>query len=352
MLGEIADTLWGFESQNERLVLSMSLKVLCRIKLPYIIRLQKSKTYTVSLDECPEFSMFNISFYPNGEVLGVERDREYDDDVCTFLEVEAVIKKFDYNSYKAAPDVDYTLYDVPNDDRSSIFEIVKERLNDFLKYLQNTSNMFWIEGLSINPISGVIGIGTEFSFLKPDQIVYPSTRYWVAVRDNYMVGVNSNTIKPISDELLERYNTSYLVNQIWSDYLLKACKAMYQSEYENFIIYCAISAESFIKQLTQLNFENDIVLQKLVEAGKNQMVDTYFKVIVKYLYGKNLLEIEECLYENLMRIFKLRNEIMHRGILDEQALQKAGLLEINFKVCESILERLERAIKEILKLLG
>jgi hypothetical protein len=82
------------------------------------------------------------------------------------------------------------------------------------------------------------------------------------------------------------------------------------------------------------------------------MVDTYFKVILKYLFKKNLLDIEPALYSNLKSIFQLRNEIMHKGHLDESSYKKVGINKLDFETCSLMLYKLEKAILMITKLFG
>lgn len=84
--------------------------------------------------------------------------------------------------------------------------------------------------------------------------------------------------------------------------------------------------------------------EKLQEAGKNNMVDTYYNVILKYLFGKSLLEIDESLDNNLVIIFKLRNDLMHIGELNSKSYKKVGFKELNHEACEIIIEKLQEVI--------
>lgn len=70
-----------------------------------------------------------------------------------------------------------------------------------------------------------------------------------------MTDLESYNFTPINNHLLNKYKDTYLANQIWSDYIKKATNSIYKSEYDNFIIYSAISAESFIKELVSVFFQ-------------------------------------------------------------------------------------------------
>lgn len=102
-----------------------------------------------------------------------------------------------------------------------------------------------------------------------------------------------------------------------------------------------------LKNWYQFFSNDDIVLQKLIDIGKNNMVETYYKVILKYLFGKTLLEIDQSLYSNLLLIFKLRNEIMHKGYLNQESFIKVGIDELDHETSILILNRLNATIRNV-----
>ena len=331
----------------------MPLKVLCRIKLPYMMRLRDSEIYNANLESCENFNSFIVNFHPNID----SNDAgfyipELPGNTCSFVEIECVLKIFNHNNYPIIPTAIYNTYELPYNDRMEIFLIIRNKLSKLLKKLEYYTKMFWIEEVPINPISGIIGTRTDFSFLHPDENITFSSRIWSSVLDNFMIDLENEKIKPIDQEILHDINYLTVVNSIWSDYLNKANKALYESEYESFIIYCAIAAESFIKQMVEFTeSDEDLVLKKLKDSGKNQMVEVYYKVILKYLYGRNLLDVEPSLYTNLNSIFRLRNAIMHSGELSEAAFKKAGIDGLNFDSCIEMFHKLNKTIRVVLRLI-
>lgn len=330
----------------------MSIKVWATIKLPYILRLEQKEIYEVELPTDSEFSFFKISFFPNiDSINNVNYSSEYQERSCNYVEIEAILKRFNCFDYPIIKDSIYNLFDVSKEDMVEVFKLVNKKLNQFLMELSKITNMFWIEEITLNPISGVIGTRTDYAFVEPETVI-GNSRIYSTIDDNYMEEVMLQEITPLNNNILEPFrNGNHILKLIWHNYLNKATKAMYSSEYEEFIIYCAISAESFIKQLVNIT-DKDIVLDKLIEVGKNQMVNTYYKIILKYLFGKSLIEVEEVLHKNLIDIFTLRNEIMHRGYLDETSFKKVGIQEINFEQAEIYLSRLNRAIEVCLELVS
>lgn len=143
----------------------------------------------------------------------------------------------------------YNIYDVSEKDQTEIFEGIVIKLNRLLIFLNKVTKMFWIREISVNPIGGAIGTRTDFVFTDPKVKIRDSARDWYTINDNFMVDLYSDNIKPINGDILEKFKDTYVVNSIWITYMEKANRAMYVSEYEEFIIYCAIAAESFIKQL-------------------------------------------------------------------------------------------------------
>lgn len=327
-------------------VVLLSLKVLCRIKLPYLIKIQDIKEYSLKLPECEHFSDFKIIFLPNIKESNYFYNPEYGDDVCDNIEIQTIAK---VPNLKTSENQLLTL-----EDRIIILDKIRKKVNEILRYLQYKTKMFWIKELKIDPLSGLIGMRTEFLFLHANQETNENMS-WTCLINNSMSDIDQDNIKPVNDEMLKSFCNTYLVKPIWKDYFNKAHQSIYECQYENFIIYSAICAESFIKSTIHsyidLDTNKDIVLKKFIEIGKKNMVEVYYKYILKYLFGKNLLEIDESLYSNLVLIFKLRNELMHTGYIDENTLRKVGTESLNFDVCSTILLRLDKTIMNVLSLI-
>ncbi|MDZ5474167.1 HEPN domain-containing protein [Bacillus sp. 31A1R] len=327
----------------------MGIKLLARISLPYLLRLSDGARLETKLPIDENFTFFKITFFPNKE----DNDNylpKYSDNICNNLEIECIVNKYDYKNYTYIDTGIFKIYDIGDIHRAEIFNFVREKLNSYLISLGKVTKMFWIEDLPLNPISGCIGIRTDFIFTKPDEVI-GNARWWNTIQDDYMVDLNSKNIKPLDKRLLDRLENRYVVNLTWHTYFNKATKAMYSSETEEFIIYCAIAAESFIKQLITNSSDNqDVILNKLISNGRNNMVEMYFVVIMKYLYGVNLLEVQQGLYKNLKDIFSLRNDIMHNGYLDKSSLKKVGIEKLDYNQLKKYLSKLDSAIITCIKI--
>lgn len=83
-------------------------------------------------------------------------------------------------------------------------------------------------------------------------------------------------------------------------------------------------------------------------------MESYYKVILRYITGKSLNEVDPTLYSNLISIYRLRNAVMHQGEIEVKDFKNAGLGEIEsleFDICLEIYNKLQKAIQETLALL-
>ncbi|MCY8378391.1 hypothetical protein [Bacillus haynesii] len=325
----------------------MSIKLIARIGLPYILRLNTDEKLENELPKDPNYSYFKISFLPNVED-NPNFSSNFSANTCNTIELEVIINNYSTSNYKLIKNSIYNIYDVSEEDQTEIFEGIVNKLNRFLIFLNKVTKMFWIREISVNPIGGAIGTRTDFVFTDPNVKVRDSARDWYTINDNFMVDLYSDNIKPINGDILEKFKDTYVVNSIWITYMEKANRAMYVSEYEEFIIYCAIAAESFIKQLVStFPDQNDVVLMKLKEVGRNNnIVETYYVTIMDYLCGTNLRKADEKLYKNLKDIFILRNEIMHTGSLNKNSYKRVGIENLDFIQVNLYAKRLDLAINK------
>lgn len=336
----------------------MGLKIFTRIKLPYIIRMKEVEIIHTQLPATKEFTEFNITFYPNLHSNNELYNPLYSENICFFIEVEAVTELFNHDEYDINDTNIYNSYEVPKDNQLVIFRMLKDRLNNYLDYLSEMTKMFWIEELALNPMSGAISKRTDFVFLPPDFKIKGSSRFWITYNDDFQTDLRLTSINALTQEIADEFIHTYIVRDVWIEYKNKAIRALYSSEYTDFIIYCAIEAESFIKKTVNYIRENktekDIVLDKLIDIGKNNFVDSYYKVILKYITGKILFEEEPKLYSILMSIYRLRNAIMHQGIIEVKDFKNAGMegvQELNYDTCLDIYNKLQKAIRTTLNLL-
>ncbi|GEN46740.1 hypothetical protein [Alkalibacillus haloalkaliphilus] len=332
----------------------MGLKVVTRIKLPYIIRMKESKEITSRLSPTEHFSKFEITFYPNCQDYE-PYNADYPNNNCLFIDVEAVTEIFSFEDYNHKVINHISIYELPDDDRKLIFGLLRERLNTYLEALNIKTKMFWVEGLSMNPLSKNIGIKSQFIFLHPNQSMNTSFRAWYEYWDNYQTELEtgSKQITPIDGSIVDECDNLVIVGSPWMEFVNKAKVALFESEFNDFIIYSSIAAEAFIKQLTEpkiYGMEKDIVLEKLMVAGNNKVINSYYNIILKYLTGHSLYEIDPKLYNSLHSIYKFRNALMHTGNIDYNTLRKVGYEgreELTFDVCKVLLENLQATIKTV-----
>ncbi|QSX23922.1 hypothetical protein [Priestia megaterium] len=325
----------------------MSIKLLARIDLPYIVRLEQRGDLETELPPDKDFSYFKITF--SSKYL-----YNSDQPVCTSIEIESILNNYHHEHYPKTQirsstintlEISNVIFDIPEATRNEIFKLVRHKLNNFFVYLTKVTNMFWIEDLPLNPISHVINNNTDFILLDPE--TPNDKRDWETIADNFMIDLEIDNIKPLNKNILNEYED--IKSTIWSTYLNKADKAIYLSEYEDFLIYCAIAGESFIKKLIEENHPlEDETLKKLKEKGKRSMVKSYFIEIMKYLYNVDFSKEKPKLYQNLQIIFKLRNDIMHKGFLDEDSYEKAGIKTLDFEESKKIISNLKKALNECL----
>jgi hypothetical protein len=215
----------------------LALKVLCRVKLPYIIRIEEAINYISYLPSCNEFKVFNIFFFPNDRNLDDDLlNVDYPEETCSVIEIETILNSFTYENYQVESSAVYKRYKVPHNDQLVIFKSIGNKLNSYLKYLKYVTKMFWIEELPINPLSGVIGTRTDFAFLHPEERI-GSSRVWNTMHDNFMVDHDMEHIKPLNEQILNKFNNSYVIYEIWYDYVNKARNSLFVSDYDTFIIY-------------------------------------------------------------------------------------------------------------------
>lgn len=328
----------------------MSIKLVTKIDLPYILRLEQRGTLETELPQDKDFSQFKI-------ILSPKYISNSDQPVCTSIQIESVLNDYHYDDYPKTSirssrvgnldtlEVRNVIFGIPDVVRKEIFKLVREKLNNFLIFLSESTNMFWIEELPLNPISYVISNHTDFIFLSPE--TKRVNEDWERIADNFMLDLGLKNIKPINITMTSKYKDTK--STICSKYFNKAHKAIYLSEYEDFCIYCAISAESFIKSLindSHPSEDENLEKLKLKARSKKGMVETYFKDIMQYLYKTDFSQSNPGLYSNLKSIFELRNNIMHKGFLDKESYLKAGLKELDFEQANKMLSKLEQTFKE------
>jgi len=337
----------------------MGLKILIKIKLPYIIRMEEDKKITARLKPTDEFPQFDVTFYPNSRIYESLYNSNYPNNNCLFIEVEAVTKLYSFKNHEIKCISDhYPTYEVSEKDSKLILNLLRTKLNEYLEILGVRTKMFWITDLSIDPLSNTIGKASQFVYLHPNQA---TTDYQFSEGGwkNYQTEIE-NEGKPIisiDESIINECENLVVLGYPWRDYVAKAKIALFESEFNDCIIYCSIAAESFIKQVTApslYGLEKDIVLKRLIKAGNNKIIDSYYNVILKHMLGKSLKEVNQELYHSMDSMYKFRNALMHTGEIDRKAFKKAGYEGkeiLDFDICKYMLENLQGSITAVLSMI-
>ncbi|MDD9267857.1 hypothetical protein ACFPES_12545 [Paenibacillus sp. GCM10023248] len=337
----------------------MSVRVLCKIKLPYPIRLEGDFDVVSPQFSCDIFKRYKLTFLFNDENNEDIYNLNLDKNFCQYVMINCVIKDWDISGYnqkiigKSGPvqlkDIVF-LDNIPDEEIRKAFDLISNKFNEIIYHIKENSGMFWLDSIPINYHSGVMGVNTPFGFYTEDTIIEKpimTTTYY----DDFTQKLE---VKHLSSNLLKKYKAD---NSDWArvsnGYLLRAKTALYEHKYHDAIIYAAISAESFIKSyFTYVNNEtNDIVLEQLTKSNQ-YIVHSYYNVTLKYIRKKSLEEINSVLYKKISAIYTLRNKIMHRGYLDINTITDLnfGWSKIEFMECKELIEALQKTREVIIDL--
>ncbi|MFL0251162.1 hypothetical protein ACJDT4_12065 [Clostridium neuense] len=332
----------------------MSIKVEMFIKLPYIIKLNEEKDYRFSF-QFNEFEMFDLEMRFNDENNEDIYKAEYPPCSCSNIRIEAIYKNCNYLDYekrttfRGDKNINEFIVELPFKETNNIFNVVNKKLEKILSYLRNKSNMFWIEQPPIRPISYCFGNEIEFNFYSPNTKLFKCVKEIKQYTDYYMISDSLEKISNVDNDIFNGFKDDG-VEEKFNLYLSKAEKSLYERSYEDFIIYCSIAVEAFIRRyIGKLEPKDDIIFNR-ISVSNYDYLDQYYNVLLKYIKGKSLIELDENAFYHLKRMYKLRNAIMHNGIVDESALKKAGLNKLDFKECKNILDSAKKSFLIISKL--
>ena len=324
------------------------------IKLPYIIRLDEEKDYKFQF-QFEDFEMFCLEMRHNDDSDYDIYDENCSVNSCKNIRIEAIYKYCDYTKYKnhripyTNQDINEFTVELPPDEVRRIFNSVNKKLDEIINYLRKKTNMFWIEEIPVNLITYCFGREIEFNFYSPNARLSKVYRQTKKITNYYMES-DFEGVKEVNDNIFDSFDANENYYNTADYYLNKSEKSLYERNYEEFIIYCSISVESFIKNyIEKIKPNKDIVYGKLASL-RYDYIDKYYNVLLKYLKGKSLKELNEGAFTHLKNMYTLRNEIMHKGIIDKDALKNAGLshLEyINFNECEKILKSIKKSFSLI-----
>lgn len=329
----------------------MSIKLVCEINLPYSIKLAEEENYVFKFD-MHEFDFFEIVFLfnnPDDSDLYID---VLPDKYCKNIKVTAILREYNASDYPIIHDHGLHRVELPEDIENEIFLKVNKKINEILKYIKIKTNMFWIENLPLNPISNGLGVGTTFMFYTANTKLRRTFKERRRFCDDFMIHANFDDVKRLDSSIFDEFDEDNLPNiyTYYNKFIYKAKLFLFEAQYEDFIINLAIACESFIRHyIYNIKPENDIVVKRL-ESTNFKYIDLYYNVLLKYLKGKSLKEIKEDLYNNLTIIYKLRNDIMHRGYINSDSLQKAGISKLDINEGEKIIQKVLEAFEEINKI--
>lgn len=283
-------------------------------------------------------------------------DDRFGENSCKNMRIEAIYKDCDYSKYikkrRLYINKDEFQVELPPEEADKIFNAINKKFEKIISYLRNETNMFWMETIPISRIAYCLGKEIEHYFYSPNTELRKGCKITQTV-SNYYMEEDYAEIKKVNDDIFEGFVEKVDHFDISKYYLNKAEKALHEDDYDNFIIYCSISVESFIKiYIGKLEPTDDSIYKKL-SKNRHNYIKKYYNILLKYLKGKSLNELDKAAYQHLTRMYRLRNSIMHKGIIDKAALKKSGLsyLEhINYKECEKILHNVKKSfclIKEL-----
>lgn len=240
---------------------------------------------------------------------------------------------------------------VPEQVEMAIMKEISPRVNQIIKFIREKSKMFWLEDVSINPTSDMLGVFTMYYFYAPTAKLDKYMKHSITTIDNYMESDSGVGGSKIYDSFFDDFETFVKSKYSTSfQFLDKAKASLYDLRIYEAIIFAAIAEESFITKYIEDNApQNDIIFNKLNEINGNLM-DLKYNVIFKYLKGKSLIEINQSYWNAVLGIYKLRNFIMHTGEISSEQIQKAGFTDIKFATIERTLKSIEKAFLEIEKL--
>ncbi|CCF16472.1 hypothetical protein BLGI_4441 [Brevibacillus laterosporus GI-9] len=332
----------------------MSIKMQCRIKLPYILRLKEPKDYE-EFFSFPEFDFFKLTLLFND----IEYESIYIDDhameSCKYLQIEVISPDYDYQKYRVmtikrnSEDVEYNVDDVPEQVEVDIMRKIALRLNEILDYIKESTKMFWITEIPINPVSDMIGEFTSYYFFAPTATPRREMTYQITTVDNYMEsGVGKIASGKVYDNLLPEFHQFQPDNYRLSiQFVEKALHGLYSGRFYDAIIFAAIAQESFITKYIEDNaIQEDIIYKKLNEIN-GHLMDLKYNVLLKYIKGKSLVEIDPALYSAVLSVYKLRNSIMHTGKITNDNLQEAGIPRLDFEQVNRLIKSVNKAIDKI-----
>lgn len=334
----------------------MDLKVEMDIKLPYIVRLSKAKDYTFHL-EIPQTAYFILELKHNNEKKDTY-DERFSTNICKVIRIEVVLKNIDVQPiesskyFKSQDNEQAFVYVFSPKDKHKIFDVVRQKLNIVLSYLRKETNMFWIDEIKTLPISFSNDTSVEYQIYSPNAYLSKSLRFTYSEDGDYMLYTSSPDMNSVTEDTFIHFNGSYQ-SQLYELFLDRAQTALFSRNLEEFLIYAAIVIDSYIEYFFKVNRRPYSKKEKMkyreIQLDKEQSyIDKKYDKLLKLLVGKSLKEIDPVVFNDLQRIYKLRNSLMHEGYISAKKLKSLNIDRLNFMICDKFMEQIYKSI-DILK---
>lgn len=314
----------------------MAIKFTFRINTPYAIKLEEKQDYEYHF-HFSDMDDFYLMFIYDSDV-----DTE-DKNFCKSIWISGIYKNINYEDFelrktRVARNRDDDVYSVklPEREKNEIFLKVKEKLNNILCYLRSKTNIFCIEPIAFTGIGNEYGESIDYNFYSTNADISPNA--WESTSINFKVKEI-----PVHENIFEGFDPSVNYNEPKRIYIKKAEKAIYEGNYDQFIVYASIAVEAFADKYIGgiiSKRSEDIVLDAIMNINYDYL-NKYYNILLKYLLGKSLKEEKQSNYTYLKRMYTLRNALMHVGEITPKDLKKCGLSKLDYDECSAILSSIE-----------
>ncbi|WP_342533329.1 hypothetical protein MHB40_20390 [Lysinibacillus sp. FSL K6-0057] len=311
------------------------MKLLAKIHLPYKLIFNSKSLSRYELRADDYFSYFKIDFIFDEEKSTVDA-----------LEIETIAKFIDESNFLKIDNAIFGhYYELERDTYEHYFLNVRNKLNGFLSALGHLTGMYWIQPLPLNHLSGCIGVNTEYVFIPSNAKVPPNARFFF-IQDDSIIENYTDDIKPVTADILDKAKGigSLYDSLTYIIYEDKARFALNTHQFPEMIMFLAISIETLFKMCVQefFNFKShDVVLKKFIDSGKNNFQETYTKLIYYYLFNTTLSEKNPIAAKCISDVFKLRNSLMHTGMLTKDDFKNIGhpsVSELNYSLSKEFFD--------------
>lgn len=314
----------------------MSVMFSIKINMPYSIKLKEDMDYKFDF-EYPDTKNFHIEFWKN------EDSQDEDHIKCNSIWVSGIYNNIDYTKFKLDDAVcvlnkDEKVYCVkmPETERKEVFSHVREKVNNILSYLREQTNILCIAPLMMLDIGYDDGESIEYCFYSPNAKLTSKMAYW----ESHIFRIEE---RQLDENIFNGFDCNINYNEPKRLYIRRAEKAIYEGDYDQFIVYASIAVEAFadkyINEITK-GKSKDIVLNAINKTNSDYL-NKYYNILLKYLLGKSLIEEKENNYTLIKRMYKLRNALMHTGEITQNDLTNSGLSNLGYSECNSILESIK-----------